>query len=201
MEYQVAGARRWRLQFRFRGSRRESAVAQLFSLGVIYTTMHYNVIFDITQTEFQQWFGLACGIFGIILTASFLLYQSRIRWKFTRKAMATFMLCYFSLFSLLAFFHSYQNYLHINSAMQQSQCEVTEGVVTQFHHPPNLSRGSQGICEAFVVSGVQFSYRTGSAQNGFHQAGIIHDGMQVRIYHYDKIDSVDKDIARLEVAP
>ena len=32
-EYQVAGAnRRWRLQFRYRGSRRESAVAQLFSL-------------------------------------------------------------------------------------------------------------------------------------------------------------------------
>ena len=31
---EVAGAnRRWRLQFRCRGSRRESAVAQLFSLG------------------------------------------------------------------------------------------------------------------------------------------------------------------------
>jgi hypothetical protein len=35
-EYQVAGAnRRWRCQFRCRGSRRESAVAQLFSLGGI----------------------------------------------------------------------------------------------------------------------------------------------------------------------
>jgi len=33
-EYQVAGAnRRWRWQFRCRGSRRESAVVQLFSLG------------------------------------------------------------------------------------------------------------------------------------------------------------------------
>ena len=31
---EVAGAnRRWRCQFRYRGSRRESAVAQLFSLG------------------------------------------------------------------------------------------------------------------------------------------------------------------------
>ena len=31
---EVAGAnRRWRLQVRYRGSRRESAVAQLFSLG------------------------------------------------------------------------------------------------------------------------------------------------------------------------
>jgi len=33
---EVAGAnRRWRLQFRYRGSRRESAVAQLFSLADI----------------------------------------------------------------------------------------------------------------------------------------------------------------------
>jgi len=31
----MASNRRWRLQFRYRGSRRESAVAQLFSLGVI----------------------------------------------------------------------------------------------------------------------------------------------------------------------
>jgi hypothetical protein len=38
---QVAGAnRRWRLQFRCRGSRRESAVAQLFSLGVYVVTAH-----------------------------------------------------------------------------------------------------------------------------------------------------------------
>ena len=33
---EVAGAnRRWRFQFRCRGSRRESAVAQLFSLGLV----------------------------------------------------------------------------------------------------------------------------------------------------------------------
>jgi hypothetical protein len=36
---EVAGAnRRWRFQFRYRGSRRESAVAQLFSLGHSATT-------------------------------------------------------------------------------------------------------------------------------------------------------------------
>jgi hypothetical protein len=35
---EVAGAnRRWRGQFRYRGSRRESAVAQLFSLGHLTT--------------------------------------------------------------------------------------------------------------------------------------------------------------------
>ena len=76
-------------------------MAQLFSLGVIHTTMHYNVIFDITQTEFQQWFGLVCGVVGIISTAGFLLYQSRIRWTFASKAMATFILCFFSLLKSL----------------------------------------------------------------------------------------------------
>ena len=35
----MASNRRWRLQFRYRGSRRESAVAQLFSLGIIAHTM------------------------------------------------------------------------------------------------------------------------------------------------------------------
>ena len=35
VEYQVAD-RRWRWQFRYRGSRRESAVAQLFSLPSIH---------------------------------------------------------------------------------------------------------------------------------------------------------------------
>jgi hypothetical protein len=40
---EVAGAnRRWRLQFRYRGSRRESAVAQLFSLGHIERTQQYE---------------------------------------------------------------------------------------------------------------------------------------------------------------
>jgi hypothetical protein len=40
---QVAGAnRRWRCQFRCRGSRRSSAVAQLFSFGIIVQTYDYH---------------------------------------------------------------------------------------------------------------------------------------------------------------
>ena len=42
---EVAGAnRRWRCQFRCRGSRRESAVAQLFSLGCFERTMKFTPI-------------------------------------------------------------------------------------------------------------------------------------------------------------
>jgi len=82
--------------------------------------------------------------------------------------------------------------------MQQSQCEVTEGIVSQFHIEYVGKHNRVG--EIFVVDGKQFRYADGSAQNGFHQVGIIHDGMQVRIYHYDKTDPTDKDIARLEIA-
>ena len=160
-------------------------------------TTHYKVIFDITQTEFQQWSGLYVGIAGIILAAGFLLFQSRLRWKFSNKVFAMFFPCYLAAFSVFGFYHSHQNYLQIRSAMQQSQCEVTEGIVTQFHQ---RREHRNSIGETFVVDGKQFSYRPGSAQNGFRQIGIIHNGMQVRIYHYDKTDPVDKDIARLEIA-
>jgi hypothetical protein len=37
----MASNRRWRLQFRYRGSRHESAVAQLFSLG--FLTHYYEI--------------------------------------------------------------------------------------------------------------------------------------------------------------
>src|ERR1017187_9312169 len=47
-----AGAnRRWRCLFRYRGSRRESAVAQLFSLGVIRALYFMNTI---TKEQIQQ---------------------------------------------------------------------------------------------------------------------------------------------------
>jgi len=43
---EVAGAnRRWRLPFRYRGSRRESAVAQLFSLG------HYTIMTKVLPSQ------------------------------------------------------------------------------------------------------------------------------------------------------
>ena len=62
---QVAGAnRRWRLPFRYRGSRRESAVAQLFSLGHIRTmsTKHETPIL----TRVLYVFGVATIIIGVI---------------------------------------------------------------------------------------------------------------------------------------
>ncbi len=81
--------------------------------------------------------------------------------------------------------------------MRDSKCIITEGVVTnlQTHRNDHNKPG-----ESIVVNDVGFRYRKDSAQNGFNQVGFIKNGMQVRIYHFDKIDSIDKDITRLEIA-
>lgn len=166
--------------------------------------MQYNVVFDITQTKFHHWSDLVGGFIFVVVAAGFFWLQRRSArrtgWRsFGYSVFITLFLLVWSLLPFFMFFHSYRNYLNIKMAMKQSQCKIAEGVVTQFHHLPALKGG--GVGEAFVVSGIQFSYRDGSAQNGFHQIGIIHDGLQVRIYHYDQGDPYDKDIARLEIAP
>jgi hypothetical protein len=63
---EVAGAnRRWRLQFRYRGSRRKSAVAQLFSLGGVQRfpcEIDYVAIIDNNLFSFRaDWFSIVCG--------------------------------------------------------------------------------------------------------------------------------------------
>jgi hypothetical protein len=82
--------------------------------------------------------------------------------------------------------------------MRDSKCVITEGVVTNLHALQSNRQNKPG--EVFVVNGVEFRYRDRSAQNGFNQVGLIKNGMQVRIYHFDEDDSIDKDITRLEIA-
>jgi len=162
--------------------------------------MQYKVVFDITQTGFHQWSDLVtCFIFIPFAIGMFWFHQRGVKhvgWRpFVYLVFLALFLCVWSFFPLFMFVGTYRNYSNIKSAMQQSQCEIAEGIVTQFHH----SAASKDV-EAFFVNGIQFRYGGSSRQNGFHQIGIIHDGLQVRIYHYDKDDSIDKDIARLEVA-
>src|SRR6185312_1727723 len=103
----------------------------------------------------------------------------------------------FSLFPFWGFFHDYRNYQDIKTALQESQCKVVEGAVTQFRQITYTKGPGNG--ESFVVNGVGFRYRESSRQSGFHQLVIVHEGMNVRINYYDKIDHIDNDIARLEI--
>ena len=172
---------------------------------MINTPTKYQVVFDITQTGFQHWFALAGGfIFIAFAVAMFWLARRGARtagrWAKLQLVPLAIFLTVWSVLPLVWFAGKYRNYLHIRTALEQSHCDVVEGPVTQFGHLPDWSR-SPGVGELFAVSGIQFSYREGSAQNGFHQAGIIHAGQQVRIHYYDWHDEHNRDIARLEIAP
>jgi len=166
-------------------------------------SIHYNLIFDITQTKFHLWSDLVTGFIFIAFALGIFWFHQRnvkhVGWRpFVYLVFLALFLCVLSLFPFFMFFQSYRNYMKIQAALQQSHCEVTEGIVTQFSHLMELK--GRGVGETFVVDGKQFSYRDGSAQNGFHQTGIIHDGLQVRIFYYDWHDNHNKDIARLEIA-
>ncbi len=166
-------------------------------------TIHYNVVFDIMQTKFHQWSGLATGFVFIALAVGMFWYHQRkikhVGWRpFIYLVFLALFLCVWSLFPFFMFFDSYRNYLDIKMALQQSRCEVAEGLVAHLHPLYSIKGGGAG--ETFSVNGTEFSYRDGSAQNGFHHTGIIHDGLQVRIFYYDWHDNHNKDIARLEIA-
>jgi fumarate reductase subunit D len=165
--------------------------------------MHYNIIFDITQTTFHLWLRLVgCFVF-IIMAIGFFWLHRKIALRtglvsFSNSVLTAIFLLVVSLLPIFMLIHSHRYFLELKAAMQQSQCQVAEGIVSQFQHQPQ-SKGS-GVGEMFVVDGKQFRYRDGSAQMGFHQIGLIRDGMQVRIFYYDKVDPIDKDITRLEIA-
>ena len=157
--------------------------------------MHYKVIFDVTQTEFRNWSSLWLVFIFAAIPIIIVSYKG---WRNNSNLRMLFFIFVFGeIFSALGFYHDYSNYLRLQSAMRDSKCIITEGIVNHFY---TLQADKHRPGESFVVNGVEFRYSQGSAQNGFHQIGIITNGMRVRIYHFDKIDSVDKDITRLEIA-
>jgi hypothetical protein len=165
--------------------------------------MHYTVIFDIAQTKYEHWSDLGiCFVFVAIAIGCWLQRRkANTGWlSFSYSILMTLFLLVWSLFPLFMVFERYKNYQDIKAALQQSRCDVADGVVTNFSH---FSYGKRAncYCEIFSVNGKKFKHVDGSQQNGFHQTGIIRDGMQVRIYYYDWHDTVNKDIARLEIAP
>ena len=167
--------------------------------------MHYNVIFDIAETPYQNWSGLIVGgVFATVAVAIFWFH-----WKSTkrtgdrcyyRSVFLVIFLIFWGLSPLVWCFYRYNNYLDIKTALQQSRCEVAEGVVIHLQPLRRIRKGS-GAGETFSVGGNEFSYREGSWQNGFHQTGILREGIQVRIHYYYDWHSNHRDIARLEIAP
>jgi hypothetical protein len=162
--------------------------------------MHYNVIFDVTQTGFRHWIGLAVSAMFFTLVMGFMWYKRRAANGSQKFTSLSLLLLFCSGFIVSLLLYSYQNYLALQSAMRESKCEVTEGIVSDFQKFTTTSvsgrkgkpRSSSG--ESFVVDGKPFKYTEHSVWNGFDELGIIHNGLQVRIYFFRN------DIARLEIA-
>ena len=162
--------------------------------------MHYSIIFDVTQTGFRQWSALVVAMVFGCSPIAIIFYKRWAWWRALDKRIkfVFFLSGWICLIGSWGFFTSYPNYRHLQTAMKHSECAVTEGIVTELK---NTTRSrSSGVAETFVVNGLRFSYRDGSAQNGFNQIGIIRNGIQVRIFYYIGDNPVSKDIARLEIA-
>ena len=151
--------------------------------------MNYTLIFDIRQSGYRHWMEVSCAAVALIMAMAFLCQKLRFGWRPSAKDMPMALFAGVSILiavSMSAF--TYRDYLRLNSAMRQSQCQIAEGVVTQFRPSTRHAAAS------FAVNGDRFRFKEGSLESGFNQGGIIRDGLQVRIYYFHD------DIARLEIA-
>ena len=159
--------------------------------------MHYDVIFDVTKTEYRHWSSLLLVLIFAAIPIVVVSFRGFDAWRNSFTRILILISVFGAAFGGLSFYHDYSNYLRLQSAMRDSKCIITEGVITNFYTIEN-DHNKPG--ESIVVNGLEFRYCKGSAQNGFNQIGLLKNGMQVRIYHFDMIDSIDKDITRLEIA-
>jgi hypothetical protein len=164
--------------------------------------MHYHVIFDITQTEFPRALLFAPVIMGF-LCLGFIVIAWRVKgiypFSFMNAIVPTIGAALVWSITYVMIHSHYHHYQEIKTALQKSQCEVAEGIVTGFHRDHWGKGAVPGV--AFMVGETEFRVSKWSAPVGFHQTGIIRDEMRVRIYYYAVNDPyVDKDITRLEIA-
>lgn len=158
--------------------------------------MQYHLVFDATQVGYGHWSYLE-GILLFAASAVGVAWYNRSsggRLGSSRSKQWVLMLCLFSIFAAVLFFPDYRNYLSLQSALRESKCQIAEGIVTNFHLVTRRNHAD----EVFSVSGHRFEYWDGGGQNGFHQSGIIRDGLPVRIFFVGA--DPHSDIVRLETA-
>lgn len=162
--------------------------------GIQVASTHYNNVFDVTQAGFDQWSSVPLVVIVVGLFVGIIFY---LQCSGRLSSYKLYLLLPTVVISLMVLrpIDSFLKYRSLCLALRESRCEVVEGVVTQLHPLYSIKRG--GIGEAFSVNGIEFTYRNGSAQVGFHQVGIIRNGLEVRIHYLGKNNP---QIARLETA-
>jgi len=155
--------------------------------------MEYNVVFDVSQSGFRQWPFAAFGLIFVAIGTALVVFRRRLPAR-THRFFPFVFLGFAVVWTLFAFVGTLRDYSDLASAFRKGRCEVTEGVVSDFHPMPYS--GHQ--MEWFVVGGKHFEYSDYVVSAGFNNTashgGPIQKGVRVRIHH------CGNDIARLEVA-
>ena len=155
--------------------------------------MDYTPVFDVTQSGFRQWwdvvFGLLFTVFGVVIFRRF-----RVNTSTFRRVIVFIFPVFAALFTITTLAVTLNDYCNLASALRNGQCEIVEGIVTEFDPMPYEGHKD----ESFVVNGHRFRYSDYQGTAGFNQSqshgGPIHEGLAVRIH------SKGNEIAKLEIA-
>lgn len=155
--------------------------------------MEYNLVFDVSQTGFRQWPFAAFGLIFVAIGTAMVFFRRRLPPR--TPGFFAFVFLGFAIFwTVSAFVSTSRDYSRLASAFREGRCEVTEGVVSDFHPMPH----SGHEMEWFVVGGKRFQYSDYIVSAGFNNTashgGPIRKDLQVRVHH------LGNDIARLEIA-
>lgn len=164
--------------------------------------MNYLTLFDITTVGYKSLPSLGPGF--IIFCVGLLVFFANEKLKnrifgpfWTKSRLRIFSIIYTgfaALFSISGLVHTYSDYSRLKSAFLNNQCEIVEGVVTQFVPMPVTGHAD----ESFTVNNHSFRYSDYELTAGFNNTqshgGPIKAGLQVRIH------CLGNEIAKLEIA-
>ena|ERR1700753_2688944 len=152
------------------------------------TTANFQVIYDVTEAWWPDWYLLLIGI-GIISLGALT------RWSEdddSRNLPAIFFGC---AWSAIVIFFSLVPFLEFRYEMGKGQCKIYEGIVENFDGEPWGGHDAAG--ENFDVAGTHFSYNNYVLSPGYRD--VVSHGAPPIAGRYVRICAIGKDIGRLEI--
>lgn len=143
---------------------------------------HYRTVFEIGPGSFP-WGGLLQPV-GFVVLGLLLLYFGKNKAGYY-KVFGIILAAFAALLFLIATVTYVPKFVESRRAYKNGDSLVVEGVVENFHPPPQFG----GQKESFSVSGIVFSYYVGDTTPCFHNdaglKGPIRSGIALRIYYKD----------------
>ena len=105
---------------------------------------HYPVVFDVVQSGYRQWLFPAGGLFVIVLALRDLFVRRRFLTKIQLYAFRIGLGLSLP-WMLLTFGLTFGDYKLLSSELRSGRCQVTEGIVTDFHPMPYTGLKTNGL--------------------------------------------------------